>query len=188
MFAVSARYRGRSIRRAELVTASAEALSGLPGIGTVSVEGIEDISSIPDDAEGTTTLVMALLSAGEWAVSIGIAPDSEEALTAAHGALSRGGRAGAVHVRIRSDDPAAASWSGDIAAAFALLSHVISRRSPEGREAAAFLRAGFTQVEAAKELGVSKQAVNQRLAAAGWQAEEAGWSLAVNLLSRANEL
>lgn len=47
------------------------------------------------------------------------------------------------------------------------------------------MRAGWTQVEAAAELGVSKQAINQRLQAAGWHAEEAGWSLAVHLLQRA---
>ena len=73
----------------------------------------------------------------------------------------------------------------DIAGAFALLSHVLAKRTLEGREATSLVRSGLNQNEAAEELGISKQAMSQRLQAAGWQAEQAGWQLAVNLISRA---
>lgn len=187
MFAVIARYRGRSTRRADHVRASAAALSRLDGVGEVSVTGIEELTATPDDAVAVTTLVLALLAAGDWAVGIGVSPDRAEgaAVAAAGGALGRGGRAGRVRARIRTDDPGGAELADDIGSAFTLLHHVISRRSPEGREATNLVRAGWTQVEAAAELGVSKQAINQRLQAAGWHAEEAGWSLAVHLLDRA---
>ena len=102
--------------------------------------------------------------------------------------VGKGGRSGTVKTRIRTNNPRGKDYSEDIGAAFTLLHHVISRRSPEGREATGLVRAGYSQVEAAEELGVSKQAVNQRLAAAGWQAELAGWNLAVHLLQRADEL
>ena len=62
---------------------------------------------------------------------------------------------------------------------------MLNRRSPEGREATSLVRRGYTQTEAAEALGVSKQAVSQRLAAAGWRAEAAGWQLAVNLVTEA---
>lgn len=198
MFAVFARYRGRSTHRAEHVRASAEALSRLEGLGEVRLAGIEEIESIPATAEAVLTLVMALLAAGDWAIGIGIAKDSdpkagaddsaEKALSAAHSVLAKGGKAGHVKTRICSSDKKAHAMAEDISAAFALLHHVISRRSPEGREATHLMRAGWTQVEAAAELGVSKQAINQRLAAAGWNAELAGWNLAAHLLERGHTL
>ena len=55
----------------------------------------------------------------------------------------------------------------------------------EGREATSLVRRGLTQSDAAAELGISKQAMSQRLQAAGWPAERAGWQLALNLLTRA---
>ncbi|WP_295626276.1 DNA-binding protein [uncultured Corynebacterium sp.] len=187
MFAVHARYRGRSTRRADHVRASATALSRLDGVGTVVAAGVEELSARPRDAVGVTTLALALLAAGDWAIGIGVSPsgDGDAAAVAAAGVLGKGGRAGTVRARIRTGDPGGKELSDDIAAAFTLLHHVISRRSPEGREATNLVRAGWTQVEAAAELGVSKQAINQRLQAAGWHAEEAGWSLAVHLLQRA---
>lgn len=188
MFAVHARYRGRSTRRAEHVRASAAALSRLDGVGTVApAGGVEEVAAVPRDAVATTTLALALLAAGDWAIGIGVSPagDEEAAAAAASGVLGTGGRAGTIRTRIRTGDPAGHELAEDITAAFTLLHHVISRRSPEGREATNLVRAGWTQVEAAAELGVSKQAINQRLQAAGWHAEEAGWSLAVHLLQRA---
>ena len=71
---------------------------------------------------------------------------------------------------------------------FALLNHVFSKRTHEGREATALVRQGLNQNEAAEELGISKQAMSQRLQAAGWLAESAGWQLAVHLLQRADSL
>lgn len=190
MYSVFAKYRGRSTRRADHVQAAARALSGLDDVGAVEVTGIEQLHAEPGDAVGVTTLVLALLAAGDWAIGIGISPkgDAEQALLAASSVLGKGGKAGTVKVRVRSTNPRGKDCSEDISAVFTLLHHVISRRSVEGRQAAGLIRAGYTQVEAAEELGVSKQAVNQRLAAAGWHAELAGWNLAVHLLQRAAEL
>ena len=46
------------------------------------------------------------------------------------------------------------------------------------------MRSGLSQVEAADELGITKQAMSQRLKAAGWDAETAGWELATMLLTQ----
>ena len=64
---------------------------------------------------------------------------------------------------------------------------MLQKRTIEGREATALVRRGMNQNEAARELGISKQAMSQRLQAAGWQAEQAGWRLALNLIIRAEE-
>ena len=77
------------------------------------------------------------------------------------------------------------SAAADIAATFALIAHVLLKRTLEGREATALVRRGMNQNEAAEALGISKQAMSQRLQAAGWPAEQAGWQLALNLITRA---
>ena len=83
---------------------------------------------------------------------------------------------------------AAVTVAADISAAFTLIAHVLSRRTAEGREATSLMRRGYLQSEAAQEVGLSKLAMSQRLSAAGWQAEQAGWELAVHMLARVGEL
>ena len=62
----------------------------------------------------------------------------------------------------------------DIAAAFALVGHVLHKRTFEGREATALVRSGMNQNEAAQALGISKQAMSQRLQAAAAGGTELG--------------
>lgn len=185
MLAVHARYRGKEARRALLVKRSAEALSTLEGVGEFRVLGVEDICAVVDSPEALCDTVMALLSDGSWAVGIGLAPgttDEDFARDTATGSLRGGARAGTV--KVASLPKGKSTLSEDIAAVFALMGHVLSKRTMEGREATSLVRSGLNQNEAAEELGISKQAMSQRLMAAGWQAESAGWRLAVNLLTR----
>ncbi|MDO5511121.1 MarR family transcriptional regulator [Corynebacterium sp.] len=187
MLAIHARYRGREVRRAHLVRRSAEALSTLDGVGEFEILGVEDICAIVDSPESLCDTVMALLSDGSWAIGIGVSPTADDAADAratATAALKGSARAGTVKVAVARRRHA--SLAGDVAAAFALIGHVLSKRTLEGREATALVRSGLNQNEAAEELGISKQAMSQRLQAAGWQAETAGWQLAVNLLTRAD--
>lgn len=110
-------------------------------------------------------------------------------------ALTRTAKASSVQVRVERPGPGGVVAPGkamevgeDIAAAFTLVAHILGRRTKEGREATALLRAGHLQSEAAEIVGISKQAMSQRLAAAGWVAEQAGWTLAVHMLARIDEL
>lgn len=181
MIAVHARYRGRGTGRAQLVERSAAALSTLPGVGEFEVVGVEDIRAVVDSPGDALNVVMALLSDGDWAIGLGIASGSSDA-DALGAATSAAGRRPAT-VGVKAD--AGKNHAEDIAAAFALLSHVLHRRTVEGREATALVRRGMNQNEAAEELGISKQAMSQRLRAAGWQAEQAGVRLALNLIAAA---
>lgn len=187
MFAIHARYRGGSSRRADLVQRSARALETLEGVGEFETLGVEDIRAVIDDAPTLADVVMALLADGEWAIGIGITAGDELAEDSmrevATSALKKNSRAGQVHARAAKEHQEAEA--NDIAAAFGLLGYVLSKRTLEGREATALVRSGYNQNEAAAELGISKQAMSQRLHAAGWGAESAGWQLAVNLLKRA---
>ncbi|PMC65141.1 MarR family transcriptional regulator [Corynebacterium tuscaniense] len=180
MIAVHARYRGNDSRRADLVKRSAEALATLDGVGHFDVVGVEGIRTHVADAEAACMLVMALLSDGNWAVGIGIT-QTGPAIYAASDAV--GVKAGTVGVVVEKQQPG--TDAADIASTFALLGYVLAKRTVEGREATALVRSGFNQNEAAAQLGISKQAMSQRLQAAGWHAEQSGWQLAVNLMSRA---
>lgn len=188
MLAVHARYRGRSVRRAELVQRSAAALSTLEGVSEFHVLGVEDICAVVDSATAVCEVVMALLADGDWAIGIGISPgnqaDEESARHVATAALKNSARMGQVYAKLNKRGRSAEA--SDIAAAFALIGYVLNKRTIEGREATSLVRAGLNQNEAAEELGISKQAMSQRLQAAGWSAEMAGWQLAVNLIERAN--
>ena len=174
------------MRRAEYVKNSAQAMEHLPGVLKSTVEGVEEISLLTRDAESEAQVVMAFLSASEWAIGIG-GHDPSVAARSCTG--KRAGTVGASIATISQNSSIASSeLASDISAAFSLIGHVLTRRTEEGREATALMRQGYTQNDAAAELGISKQAMSQRLVAAGWQAEQAGWDLAVHLLTRAEEL
>ena len=186
MIAVHARYRGREKARATVVERSAEALSSLPGVAGFEVLGVEDIRSQVADAEAALNLIMALLSDGNWAIGLGIADGSDNSApsdASATATAAVGTRAG--QVRVIVDRQNATTEAADIAATFALMSHVLHKRTYEGREATSLVRRGMNQNEAAATLGISKQAMSQRLQAAGWPAEQAGWELALNFITRA---
>ena len=172
MIAVHARYRGREKGRAAFVESSAHALSTLPGVSPFEVIGVEDIRTTVDGPETALNLIMALLSGGNWAVGLGI---------------TRRRRAErAAQVKVITDAHAPDTEAEDISATFALLAHILHKRTFEGREATSIVRSGLNQNEAAAQLGISKQAMSQRLQAAGWQAEQAGWKLALHLMRRAS--
>ncbi|WP_175934947.1 MarR family transcriptional regulator [Corynebacterium sp. Marseille-P4321] len=186
MIGVHGKYRGREKARAQVVERSAEALASLPGVGAVAVLGVEDVRTVVESPEHALNLIMALLSDGNWAIGIGIAPGTDDAAdnTAAEASTKAVGvRAGQVKVVVKQRG--ATTDAADIAAAFALLAHVLHKRTYEGREATSLVRSGMNQNEAANTLGISKQAISQRLQAAGWPAEQAGWQLALNLITRA---
>lgn len=199
MYAVHATYRGTSLRRAEYVTRFAEALGGAPGTVDARVHGPEDFAVVAADADAAAGVVMNLVQAGDFAVGIGAVAGgdgtADQIIAAAGRAVDGVRRAGVIQARVEEPGPGGvrapgrgAEIAGDIAAAFTLVAHVLTRRTAEGREATALVRQGHLQSEAAEIVGISKQAMSQRLAAAGWQAEQAGWSLAVHMLARTEAL
>lgn len=212
MYSVHATYRGTSLRRAEYVRQVADALGNAHNVVEVRVHGPEEFTVLADDADSAAGVVMNLIQAGDFAVGIGAVlgdggDNTDDTADAADAALQdhlvaaaaravRGARRpGIIQARVETPGPGGvqasglgADIAGDIAAAFTLVSHVLSRRTSEGREATALVRQGHLQSEAAEMVGISKQAMSQRLAAAGWQAEQAGWLLAVHMLARTETL
>ncbi|KAB1503649.1 DNA-binding protein [Corynebacterium sp. 320] len=210
MFAIHASYRGRSRRRAAYVRDIVHALSQSAAVLSVDAIGVEDFVCLSDNAEHTGGLVLSLLQAGDFAIGIGVIAGAESQLNeyydsveeihqhlkdAAQRTIQPSLKATHVAVRVEMPGPGAVVAPGyasevadDVVSAFTLLAHVLARRTKEGREATALLRSGLSQSEAAAEVGISKQAMSQRLAAAGWQAEQAGWNLAIHMLARVEQL
>jgi predicted transcriptional regulator len=65
------------------------------------------------------------------------------------------------------------------------LAVLVDRRSDQAWEAIALVSAGRTQAEAAAELGITRQAVSQRLAAGLWDVERDLRPTAGRLLAQA---
>lgn len=153
----------------------------------------DEVQAVTDDPGAVVDVVLELLRREKWSIGIGIGPVETplpEQTRAGRGlafeyarlAVERAKNSiGQLAVDGR-DAPAAA----DADAALTLVATIVLRRSTQGHEAVTLARTGLTQAQIADELGISKQAVSQRLAAAGWQAELAGRTLAHRLLERAD--
>jgi hypothetical protein len=80
---------------------------------------------------------------------------------------------------------AAPDEAGDAQAVLTALAVIIERRSAPAWEAIELIGSRRTQAQAALELGISRQAVGQRLAAGLWDLEQELRPTAVRLLARA---
>jgi DNA-directed RNA polymerase specialized sigma24 family protein len=85
-------------------------------------------------------------------------------------------------VVVRGTAPADA---GDAQAVLSALAVLVERRSPQAWEAIGLVSGGATQAQAAASLGISRQAVGQRLAAGRWELERELRPTAARLLARA---
>jgi len=153
----------------------------------------DEVQAVADDPDTVVDLVLELLRRERWSIGLGIGPVEtplpeqtragrgrafEHARTAVERAKNAPGQ-----VAAEGDDLTAAA---DVDAALTLLATIVLRRSPQGHQAVDLARRGLSQARTAERLGISKQAVSQRLATAGWQAELAGRELVRRLLERAD--
>jgi len=153
----------------------------------------DEVQAVAESPAVVVDLVLELLRRERWSIGIGIGP-VETPLPK----QTRAGRGPAFEFARRAVERAKSSIgqiavdgveaaaAEDADAALTLLAVVVLRRSPQGHDAVALARTGATQAQIADELGISKQAVSQRLAAAAWRAEIAGCALAQRLLERAD--
>lgn len=153
----------------------------------------DEVQAVADDPALVVDLVLDLLRRERWSIGVGIGPVEtplpeqtragrgpafEHARTAVERAKNAPGQ-----VAAEGDDTEA---TADVDAALTLLATVVLRRTDQGHEAVDLARQGLSQARIAERLGISKQAVSQRLATAGWQAELAGRELVRRLLERAD--
>jgi hypothetical protein len=137
-------------------------------------------------------VVLRLVRTGGWSIGVGAGPvqtplPSSTRAGAGPAFLSARRAVDAAKQRptrlaVRGAVPADAA---DAQAVLSALAVVVDRRSEQAWEAIALVDSGRTQAEAAGELGISRQAVGQRLAAGLWDLERDLRPTAARLLTRA---
>lgn len=173
----------------------AELLAGLPHVAGV-VRPAErtvgdEVQAVLDDARGTVDLALHLLRGGGWSVGIGAgavdeplpassrAASGEAFILAREAVEAAKSRHRSVPLAVRGADRAAGA---DAEAVLTLVAAVAARRSAAGWEVVDLAAAGEGQAATARRLGVSVQAVSQRLRTALWAEETAARPAAARLL------
>ncbi len=152
----------------------------------------DEFQGVLDDPDEVVDVVLRLVRAGGWSIGVGAGPvqtplppstragagpaylSARRAVDAAKQRASRLAVRGAV-----------APDAGDAQAVLSALAVLVDRRSEQAWEAIALVGEGRTQAEAATTLGISRQAVGQRLAAGLWDLERELRPTAARLLTRA---
>ena len=153
----------------------------------------DEVQGVLNDSAAVVSVVLDVVRRAHWSIGLGIGPVEQplpattragrgEAFEHARTAVERA-KSALTHVAVAGSNTAAATA---VATVLDLLALVVQRRSPGGWAAVELLSTGHTQSSAAQELGVSKQAVSQRLRTTGWQQERAGRVLAATLLAQAD--
>ncbi len=139
--------------------------------------------------------ILILMRGEQWHVGLGIGgvqqplPDDPrsargEAFLCARTAVEEAKQQPS-HLRVIAA-PVAAAEAADVESVFGLVAAVRRRRTNQGWQAVDLARTVHTQAEVAERLGISRQAVSQRLQAADWSAEEAALPTLGRLLQRAD--
>jgi hypothetical protein len=152
----------------------------------------DEFQGVLDDPVTVVDVALTLVREGGWSVGIGAGavqrplPSSTRAATgqaflAARRAVDAA-KQRPLRVAVRGAVPADAGDAQNVLGALAL---IVGRRSEQAWEAIAAVSSGQTQAQAAAALGVSRQAVGQRLAAAHWDLERDLRPTVARLLTRA---
>ena len=167
-------------------------LAGVPTMLRFERTAGDEFQGVLDDPVAVVDAVRRLVRDGGWSVGVGAGPvqtpmpgstraGSGPAFVAARNAVEVAKRR-PVRVAVRG---AAAEPAADAQAVLTALAALVERRSDQAWEAIALVESGRTQAQAAAELGVTRQAVGQRLAAGLWEVERDLRPAAARLLARA---
>jgi hypothetical protein len=153
----------------------------------------DEVQGVVAAPEVVVDLVLLLVRDRAWSVGVGLGPvdDPLPASTrAGSGPAFVAARAAVTAAKSRSTCLAVAGsdqvGARRVQTALDLVAALLQRRTERGAEAASLARQGLNQLQVAARLGVSKQAVSQRLQAADWYLEAPGRELAAYLLSEAD--
>jgi hypothetical protein len=181
-----------SRRSADRVPAVLAALSGVPTLLRFERTAGDEFQGVLDDPAVVVDVVRRLVRDGGWSVGVGAGPvqtplpgstraGAGPAFVAARSAVEAAKRR-PVRVAVRG---VAAEPAADAQAVLTALAVLVERRSDQAWEAIGLVETGRTQAEAASELGITRQAVGQRLAAGLWEVERDLQPAAARLLVRA---
>ncbi len=153
----------------------------------------DEVQALLDDYAQVVRLVLELAREDRWNIGVGLGPVLQPipaSVRAANGPAF-------IHARDAVDRAKSAprgvavtgpdrETAGDAEALLGLLAAVVQRRSPEGWEVVDLMDGERTQRDVAQRLGITPQAVSQRLRAALWHEERRARPLAERLLAEAD--
>lgn len=187
-------YSRRRVDRVEPTLAELASLrTRLPFTRTVG----DEFQGVLEDPVSVVDAILLLMRADDWHIGVGLGglieplPDDAraargDAFLCARQAVEEAKREPS-HLRLiaaREREHEAA----DAEAVLRLLWAVRARRTASGWEAVDRVRVGRNQAEVAADLGISRQAVGQRLAAAHWSTEQEALPAITRLLDRADRV
>jgi DNA-directed RNA polymerase specialized sigma24 family protein len=152
----------------------------------------DEFQGVLEEPDLVVDVVLRLVRAGGWSIGVGAGP-----VQTPLPASTRAGAGPAFLSARRAVDAAkqrpsrlavrgaVPSEAGDAQAVLSALAVLVDRRSEQAWEAISLVEGGRTQAEAAGALGISRQAVGQRLAAGLWDLERELRPTAGRLLTRA---
>lgn len=152
----------------------------------------DEFQGVLADPDDVVEVVLQLVRSGEWSIGVGAGPvqnplppstraGAGPAFLSARRAVDAAKQRSA-RLAVRGLVPVDA---GDAQAVLSALAVIVERRSEQAWEAIALVGEGRTQADAAAALGISRQAVGQRLAAGLWDLERDLRPAAARLLARA---
>ncbi|BAK34500.1 hypothetical protein MLP_14860 [Microlunatus phosphovorus NM-1] len=187
-----------SRQRRDAVPAAITAMATrFPHAKTTRTVGDEFQALFVADPMSVVDAILMLMREGSWHVGIGIGPVEEpvpDDLRAARGPAFLAARQAVEEAKERSNHlqlvatPPAAEEGVDAEVLLELLLTLRARRSDAGWAAAELADAGLTQAAIGTELGISRQAVNQRLQAAQWALDARSRPVAARLLARTEQI
>jgi hypothetical protein len=152
----------------------------------------DEFQGVIEGPDEVVDVVLRLVRSGGWSIGVGAGsvqtplPPSTRAGTGQAFLCARravdAAKQRPARLAVRGAVPVDA---GDAQAVLTALAVLVDRRSDQAWEAIALVEGGRTQAEAATELGITRQAVGQRLAAGLWELERELRPTAGRLLARA---
>ncbi|SDS14556.1 SatD family (SatD) [Friedmanniella luteola] len=183
-----------SRRHRDLVEPTLARLAALPARLPFTRTVGDEFQGVLADGRSVVDAILMLMRTRTWHVGLGIGAVEEPlpgdprsargpAFLAARSAVEQAKREpGHVHVAA----PAAPDEGEDVAVVLQLLAALRERRTASGWEAVDLMGVVGQQADVADQLGVTRQAVGQRLQAAGWSLEQRTLPTLARLLDRAD--
>jgi hypothetical protein len=153
----------------------------------------DEVQGVLDAPSAAVTLVLDLVRQDRWSIGLGIGPVDEPlppSTRAGSGAAFVLARDAVTRAKSRPTGLAvsgtAVAPAGHAQTALDLVAALVQRRTDRGWEAVDLAAGGLSQVEVARRLDITKQAVSQRLQAADWHLEGPARELAAHLVAAAD--
>jgi hypothetical protein len=181
--------RGRDL----VTTTMADLAARFPGIPGTRTVGDEFQVLFAAEPLSVVAAILTLMREGTWHVGVGIGSVEHPTpadLREARGPAFLAARRAVDEAKQRPDHlrvvaAGAADEAEDAEVLLGLVLSLRARRSPAGWAASDLSDQGLTQAEIGDRLGVSRQAVQQRLVAAQWSLDVSARPVAARLLARA---